>query len=59
RVVMESSNSVVKENVGHTTDDTVRQIYSAITMIDSDIHHDMNASLYTMTKTAVFAIHLV
>lgn len=59
RVVMESSSGAIKENIRHTVDDTVKQVYSTIAILNSDIRHHMNAISHIMTKTSAFGIHLV
>ncbi|KAG1142736.1 hypothetical protein G6F38_007532 [Rhizopus arrhizus] len=56
---MKSSSGAIKENIRHTVDDTVKQAYSTIAILNSDIRHHMNASSHIMTKTSAFGIHLV
>ncbi|KAI8078026.1 uncharacterized protein B0P05DRAFT_458710, partial [Gilbertella persicaria] len=58
RLVMESSGGSIKENIQHTSNDTLKQMHSSIGILNSDITHKM-ASFIIMKKSLAIRIRLV
>lgn len=58
RLVMEPSSRPIKKSIQHTSDDILKQMQSFITILNSNIAHNMDASFITMKKALVIGIQL-
>ncbi|KAI8883841.1 hypothetical protein K501DRAFT_136435, partial [Backusella circina FSU 941] len=54
-----TSGGLIKENIQHTSDATLKQIHSFIDILNSDIAQNMDASFITMKKSLAIGIQLV
>ncbi|KAI7871299.1 hypothetical protein BDF14DRAFT_1710529, partial [Spinellus fusiger] len=59
KVVMEFSSGLIKENIRHTVDNTIKLVHSSIAILNSKISHDIDASYLNMVKSLAFEIYLV